>query len=65
MQAQGRSRTAAAAAASTAALAVPPLGASQHLQPALPCGCCAGVDGPGGGGLLLGTREEQLDVLAR
>ncbi|KAI7835846.1 hypothetical protein COHA_010244 [Chlorella ohadii] len=24
----------------------------------------AGVDGPGGGGLLLGTREEQLDVLA-
>ena len=25
----------------------------------------AGVEGPGGGGLLMGTKEEQLDVLAR
>lgn len=34
---------------------------------AQPCISCvpAGVDGPGGGGLLLGTKEEQLDVLAR
>lgn len=55
----------AAAAAIAAAGAVGVLPCATSCPPL----CClrgqAGVEGPGGGGLLLGTREEQLDVLAR